>query len=223
MPRKPHKYHFIYKTTCTINENFYYGMHSTSNLEDGYIGSGTRLWHSIKKHGRENFKCEILEFLPDRKALVAREKELITEEMLHDPMCMNLKPGGEGGFCNEEHALKFHIAGGKAFNIKNVSDIEYVNMYMERLNWHNAESRIKTAAVKLKKYGSSNAWKGRKHKEESKLKISEKNSINQKGEKNSQFNTCWINNGVDNKKIKKDELNLYLSSNNWVLGRKIKF
>ena len=47
------KYHFIYKTTDTRNGNFYIGMHSTKNLNDGYIGSGTRLKHLIYKHGKE--------------------------------------------------------------------------------------------------------------------------------------------------------------------------
>lgn len=31
-------------------------MHSTDNLDDGYVGSGKRLWNSIKKHGKENFE-----------------------------------------------------------------------------------------------------------------------------------------------------------------------
>jgi hypothetical protein len=91
-------------------------MHSTNNLEDGYIGSGTYLWHSIKKHGRENFKLEILEFCSDREILKIRETELITEDLLKDPMCMNLKTGGEGGggFFNESHRLSFQRAGQKA-------------------------------------------------------------------------------------------------------------
>lgn len=37
-----------------------------------------------------------------------------------------------------------------------------------------------------------------------------------KGEKNSQFGTCWITNGKENKKIKKEET----IPNGWKLGRK---
>ena len=40
---KKHKYHYIYKTTCNVTGKYYIGMHSTSNLNDGYIGSGRRL------------------------------------------------------------------------------------------------------------------------------------------------------------------------------------
>jgi group I intron endonuclease len=96
------KYHFIYKTTCNVNSKYYLGMHSTDNLDDGYIGSGTRLWHSIKKYGRENFSIEILEFLSDRELLKIRELELINAEKLVDPLCMNLRVGGEGGWINQK-------------------------------------------------------------------------------------------------------------------------
>jgi hypothetical protein len=94
MPRKEHLYHYIYKTTCKVTGRYYVGMHSTSNLEDDYIGSGKRLWYSIKKYGKENHMREILEFLPDRKTLVAREKQIVNQELLLDSNCMNLIEGG---------------------------------------------------------------------------------------------------------------------------------
>ena len=97
MPRKQHTYHYIYKTTCKVTGKYYVGMHSTSNLEDDYIGSGKRLWYSIKKHGRDNHQKEILEFLSDRKSLKERERELVNDSLIQDPMCMNIMKGGEGG------------------------------------------------------------------------------------------------------------------------------
>ena len=65
-------------------------------------------------------------------------------------------------------------------------------------------------------------WFNRKHTNESKKKIGEKNSIKQKGEKNSQFGTCWIVNEEEKKciKIKKEELENYLSIG-WKKGRKM--
>jgi hypothetical protein len=49
------------------NDKYYIGMHSTNDLNDGYMGSGKRLWFSINYHGKENHACEILEYCKDRK------------------------------------------------------------------------------------------------------------------------------------------------------------
>lgn len=92
------KHHYIYKTTCLETNKYYIGMHSTDDLEDGYLGSGKVLWYSIKKHGKENHIREILEFLPDRKSLTNREQQIINEEILNDPMCLNIRLGGHGNF-----------------------------------------------------------------------------------------------------------------------------
>lgn len=64
---------------------------------------------------------------------------------------------------------------------------------------------------------------GRKHKEETKEKLKKtfKERQHQQGEKNSQYGTCWIHNNKENKKIKKDELESYLSEG-WIKGRKMK-
>jgi hypothetical protein len=97
MPRKPYKYHYIYKTTNIVNSKFYVGMHSTDNLGDGYLGSGTVLARSIRKYGRENFIKEILEYFPDRESLRKREAEIVNEKFVNDKMCMNVKVGGEKG------------------------------------------------------------------------------------------------------------------------------
>lgn len=92
------KFHYIYKITRTDGSGKYYiGMHSTDDLEDGYFGSGQLLWKSIKKHGKEKHVKEILEFLPSRKELKERERVLVNEEIVSDPLCLNLKLGGEGG------------------------------------------------------------------------------------------------------------------------------
>ena len=94
MARRQKKYHYIYKTTCNVNGKYYIGMHSTDNLEDGYLGSGKRLWYSINYHGKENHTKKILEFLKNRKELKKREKEIVNEQLLSEELCMNLKLGG---------------------------------------------------------------------------------------------------------------------------------
>jgi hypothetical protein len=47
-------------------------MHSTSNLEDGYMGSGKYLKASQKKHGMKNFK-KTIGLLYKQKLIVIKE------------------------------------------------------------------------------------------------------------------------------------------------------
>ena len=122
MPRKEKLIHYLYKTTCKVTGRYYIGMHSTSNIDDGYIGSGKILRYSIRKHGEETHEKEILEFFDSRELLVEAEKLAITPDMLVDDMCMNLKGGGNGGFISEEHQRKLSVAGNDAFKNKLKND-----------------------------------------------------------------------------------------------------
>ena len=58
---------------------------------------------------------------------------------------------------------------------------------------------------------------GKNHTQESKDKMSKKAKL-RIGEKNSQFGSCWITKNNENKKIRKEELDLYLSQS-WIKGR----
>lgn len=71
-------------------------MHSTNDLDDGYLGSGKRLRQSIRKYGKEHHSVKILEFLPNRKALGIRERMIVNEVLLLDKKCLNIALGGSG-------------------------------------------------------------------------------------------------------------------------------
>jgi hypothetical protein len=90
------KYNYFYKITNNINNHFYYGVHCTDNLDDGYMGSGTRLKYAYKKYGIENFSKEILKFFDSITEAYKYESEVVTEDLVHDPDCYNIKCGGEG-------------------------------------------------------------------------------------------------------------------------------
>lgn len=89
------KYNYFYKITNNLNNHFYYGIHSTDNLEDGYMGSGTRLNYAYKKYGIENFTKEILKFFDTRKECAEYEAEMVTEELIHSKECYNVVGGGD--------------------------------------------------------------------------------------------------------------------------------
>lgn len=108
------KFHVIYKTTCLVTGKWYIGMHSTDDLDDGYLGSGQVLSRSVKKHGKSQHVYEVLEHHPSRKSVSEREEELLTKEFRANPLCMNIAGGGIGhvpGHRNsEESKLKNSIA-----------------------------------------------------------------------------------------------------------------
>lgn len=222
MPRKQHKYHYIYKTTNLVNGKYYIGMHSTSDLDDGYIGSGDRIRKSINKYGKENFKCEIIEMLPDRNSLKQRERELVNEDLINDIMCMNIVYGGGGGFISPEGVKKGRKKTDEILEQKYGKDFRKIISKNYRNNLTDFEKLELSNKIKegLKKsdYDFGCIWRGKKLNDEHKKKIGESNSIKQKGEKNSQFGSCWITNGVENKKIKKETI----LPDGWKLGRVIK-
>ena len=42
-------YHYLYKVTNTSNQKYYIGVHSTTDLNDGYLGSGVAIKEAILK------------------------------------------------------------------------------------------------------------------------------------------------------------------------------
>lgn len=93
--KKSKKYNYFYKITNIVNNHYYYGIHSTDNLDDGYMGSGVRLKSAIKKYGIENFKKEILNFFETRGEASKYESEMVTESLIRDDSCYNIILGGE--------------------------------------------------------------------------------------------------------------------------------
>jgi hypothetical protein len=183
-----------------VNNKFYVGMHSTFNLEDDYLGSGKRLWYSIQKYGKKNHRKEILEFCKDRIELKKREKEIVNETFIKDPMCMNLITGGDGGlppFKNKREERKWHIKGAIAANKIRTERLR--KKLKEDKNFRDKMS-ISWSKGQTKRFETQdNPMLGKTHSKEAREKI----SIGQTGKRNSQFGTMWITNGKENKKILK--------------------
>jgi hypothetical protein len=212
MSQKQKKYHFIYKTTDTRNGNFYIGMHSTENLKDGYVGSGTRLKHLIYKYGKEIFNMEILEFLPNRESLKERETEIVNSDLLLEEKCMNLKPGGYGGFNNKEHMMKVSKAGNKEF-LEKMKDDEYRKEFSKKLSESNKKQFLDGRRERKRFYD----WSGKTHTDETKKKISEIRKGTGVGENNSVYGRKWMTKNIKNKMVKPEEITYHLESG-WVFG-----
>lgn len=202
---KEKKYHFIYKTTNLLNGKYYVGMHSTSNLKDGYLGSGKRLRYSIRKYGASNFKCEILEFFASREKLASRERELINESLLKDSLCLNLQPGGGGGV-SKEVGLALSKAGTEATRKLRESQDK---VYLEKRKQVNEATKLRnkilweTGAFNMH-YGHT-YWVGRKHKPETIENFRTQKRGTGTGNTNSQYGSFWITDDKVNKKLKAGE------------------
>ena len=222
MPRRPKKYHYIYKTTNIITNKFYIGMHSTDNLNDGYIGSGKRLWYSINKYGKENHICEILEYLPDRELLRKREEEIVNSDLIKEDLCMNLVVGGEG------RGFDYINENGLNVGKNNTSHFEGRTQPQTAKDTLSALQKERVQDKRYKKFIVDTLIKnrsvGHKHTDETKIQMSKCRKGLGAGNKNSQFGTCWIY-SLDKQKCKKiplSELDDFLSLG-WIKGRKMKF
>ena len=186
-------------------------MHSSDSLEDEYIGSGKILGYSRHKYGDENHTREILEICESREQLRSREKEIVNEELLRDPLNINLRYGGEGGFSNEAT-----VNGNK-------SPKRNHEIIQEKIR-HTLKIRNK------KRFGGKYGFNGfvpdrtgRKHSLEAKIKMSNTRKERKLGfgKKNSQYGTCWVCNRQTQTvlKIKKEQLEQFISDG-FIRGRK---
>ena len=227
MAQSPHatrrKYHFIYKTTCLITGKYYIGMHSTDNLQDGYKGSGKHLRHSIRKHGEENHVVEILEFVDDRKALLIREEQIVTKEIVDDKLCMNIRLGGTGGW---EHLTKEHriLAGQKA--------TESIREKRKNPDWIKQKYDAQSKATKLSYQNGSRDRSKCKWPETARLLVHspEANAKrkktfaaqqHQQGERNSRFGCKLMHFNNQIKSVAPDQISAY-EKLGWSLGLKPK-
>lgn len=194
MARKEKKYHFIYKTTNTLSGKYYIGMHSTDNLDDGYMGSGNRLRLAIRKHGKENFVREIIEYCESRKELASRESEIVNLNEIAKIECMNMRVGGDGGHSK---------AGNDAFIDKLKTTPEFKEEFSKKAI--NRNLRLHKEGI-LKPWNENYDWTGKKHSEETKKKMSKSKLGQGIGKNNSQYGTMWITNDIENRKITKSSI-----------------
>lgn len=202
-------FYTIYKTTNLINGKFYIGKHKTKELNDGYLGSGKLLRRAIKKYGIENFHKEILHICKDEEHMNLLEKILVVPDK---ELNYNLCPGGRGGWtyinttCHNNKGNKRRV-GNYGWKVRPDTSCP---LYRQKIS-----ESIKA----LYENGFRNPFLNKTHTQETKDKIGQINSIKQAGELNSQYGTCWITNGTESKKIKKEVDSI---PEGWYKGRVIK-
>lgn len=137
-------YHYFYKITNNINGKYYYGVHNTNNLDDGYMGSGKLLKKAYIKYGINSFTKEILKEFDTMEEAFEYERKIVNEEMIARDDCYNIQIGGK--YFNTLGKVVVRDKDGSCFWVDKKDEL-YINGSVKP-NWfgqhHKQESRDKT-------------------------------------------------------------------------------
>jgi len=214
-------YYYLYKITNKINNKQYIGVHRTKNLDDGYMGSGIVIKNAIKKHGKENFEKEILEFFSSQKEMYEKEYEVIDDEFVKRTDTYNIRTGGYGYRSEEvKDTIVIEDKDGNRFRVS-TKDERYISgefkpILKGKVIVKDEDGNIFCTTSDDPDYISGKLVghsKGYKHSKESRDIMSKKRT----GEKNHAFGKKWINNGIEKKYVPSEEVGLWLDKG-WKLG-----
>ena len=91
-------YGYIYLTTNLINNKQYIGKHKSDIFDPTYKGSGKYLKLAFQKHGKDNFKVELLEECNDLTELNEKEIYWISKyNAVNSKQFYNVSKGGDNG------------------------------------------------------------------------------------------------------------------------------
>ncbi len=194
----------IYKITNKINGKIYIGKHKTSDLNDGYMGSGKLIRAAIRKHGVENFVKEVLHIFDNEADMNSKEAELVSDEFVLFESNYNLCPGGNGGFGHINAFGLQHTPKQRRIARKLRRSQQQLNMARRneddeyRQLWHSRISETRKANIAV----NGHNWTGKAHSPETIEKLQRPKG---EGSANSQFGTMWITDEIQSKKILKTE------------------
>ena len=182
------KHYLIYKITNLLNGMIYIGKHVTDDIHDDYMGSSKWLKLSIKKHGIENYRKEILFDFDNDADMNAKERELVNEEFVARSETYNLNVGGFGSWyacnvCGDNNKSNQYLIAG----IKCQLDAEYRRKFCQRIS---NGLKLFYAQNPGALAGENNPMYGKTHSDDTRLKIS--NAL--KGMSNNQFGKHWYTN-----------------------------
>ena len=199
-------YFYLYKITCIIPDKpyYYYGIHKTNNLEDGYFGSGIKLLACIKGLGKQNFKKEIIAFYSNYDELLKAEKEIVGDLFKTDPWCLNLMEGGQSGEQSSEAKRKISLAQIKAHKEHPESYITK-DSTKQKISKANKGRRLSLEArqkLSQSKIGKPSPFKG---KSRGSLSEEAKQSLNEKRKQNTKWYSEEHRRHISEKKRQRDE------------------
>lgn len=230
-------YGYIYITENLVNGKKYIGQKkSTKFLNERYLGSGAILHKAIQKYGKENFKVTMICECNSKEELDDKEVYYIKlYDAQNNPNFYNLTRGGESGLGGPKFKGHKHTEESRRLiseSIKGEKNPFYGKHHTEETKAHMKEmAKFRKPVSEETRQKLSKIRKGRKFTEEHRRKISEA----QKGEKGNNWgktlsvetknkisttmsNKVWMNNGIKNIRIPKEEADENLLKG-YVFGR----
>lgn len=201
----------------------YIGVHQTSVMDDGYMGSGSLLKKDIKKYGIGNFIKDIIEYFPDKNSMYEMESKIVNREFTGREDTYNVVIGGKGGFHLINETKKNAHCGKYNYFYKNyVASIKGNDA--KRLKLQNDPTfRQKWSKCGFKKEDMIKGVEAAKSPEALRKKKDTFKSIkHQQGEKNSQYGTVWVCHPEQGVRKCKKHLVEGMLSDGWSLGRSSK-
>lgn len=98
LPDVLNPYGYIYITKNLVNNKLYIGKHSRPQFDKSYFGSGKGILNAIKKYGKSNFICEVIDWAKDEGELNCKEIYWISflGANTHSKYFYNHLGGGQG-------------------------------------------------------------------------------------------------------------------------------
>lgn len=182
MTESKHPYTFVYQTICEANNKSYIGVHTTSDLDDGYIGCGIfkpsdawrpkYLFHrAVRKYGYASFKRHILSFYDTYKEAMDEERFVVDKSWVINKLNYNTALGGNGGMMyglSEEEKKKVYAKVSKSNTGK-----KRTKEFCERLSKLKTGVPLSESHVAALVKNNARYWTGKKRSEEVKQRLSE--------------------------------------------------
>jgi hypothetical protein len=161
----------IYKTTNLIDRKIYIGKYE--GTRESYLGSGIYLKRAILKYGIENFKRENIDTASSRDELNNKEKYWISFYNSRDPnIGYNISKGGDGFNSKHSEESKAKIGSFHRGKTRSEEDRRKISDGRKGMKFSDDHRRNMSESKRGKMIGKNNPFYGKRHSEESKLKMS---------------------------------------------------
>ena len=204
--------HCLYKIENKLNEKFYIGVHSTDDINDGYMGSGDLIIKAIKKYGKNNFLKTVLKYCDNRELLMELEKKVVNKKFVARKDTYNVNVGGVGLVSTWKKSNETI-----AYKLKN-------DPIWTETRSRNISSGIRNAMKKGKCSTATREFQRiRTEKSMTKEAIEKRKTTyaknkHQQGENHALYGKRAMHNDVDWKWVQKEEVERYLNSG-WKFGK----